>query len=471
MHRPQRDIDGLVLGHQAHLLAHRHPRRTLHHDPVFGPVDMALQRQGGPGGDGDALDLKPLPHGEAFEPAPGTEITGKNLGLPGLAGLERLHRAFDILRTVAGHHQHRIGHGDGDDALQSDAHQFHRAAILPPFGAQERVMAVDGGHMARGRHPRRIRDTAAQDRFPIAQIGPFPPERHHRQPVGFFHHRVIDGNVAHPGPCLGIEPQKAQIAARLPHRGLDRGHKIGGMAGKGRKDIGRAKEENPRVPQMIPRGEQFRRPRRIGLFDKSRKRHRRATAIGGGRQPQIAIAGFGPVRRDAESHEPALTQQVHPGPHRLPEGRRIGDDVIGGGDQQHGLGVGCRHMQGGGQHGGGGVAPHRFDQDRTGVDADRGQLLGHDEAQVVMRHDDGWREIRTRKPPRRGLQQAVLPGQPRELLGIGFARQRPEPGACPSAEKNRSDAHPAPPLSNRVGLTLGYRPVTGYSAPLGRAKP
>jgi len=41
------------------------------------------------------------------------------------------------------------------------------------------------------------------------------------------------------------------------------------------------------------------------------------------------------------------------------------------------------------------------------------------------------------QPPGRGLKQAFLAHQGRELLGIALPRQRPEPGACAAAQDER----------------------------------
>ena len=108
-------------------------------------------------------------------------------------------------------------------------------------------------------------------------------------------------------------------------------------------------------------------------------------------------------------------------------------------DQHQPVGVAIFEPERRGQHGGGGVAPLGFDQDRAGIDPRLGQLFGHDEAEVRVGQHQRRGKAFARKPFGRGLEQGGFSHQRHELLGIGFARQRPEP--CPRAttEKNGRD--------------------------------
>ena len=55
---PQRDIDGLVFGHDPDLFPNGDMRCSCHHNPMFGPVMMALKRERCAGLHINALDLK-----------------------------------------------------------------------------------------------------------------------------------------------------------------------------------------------------------------------------------------------------------------------------------------------------------------------------------------------------------------------------------------------------------------------------
>ena len=206
---------------------------------------------------------------------------------------------------------------------------------------------------------------------------------------------------------------------------------------------GRAEQENPGVPAVTARGEH-----RFGigqrrLFDEAFDReaivsYRRSTG-------DIAEACFGMGRRDAEGDEITRGDRRHAVRHRRAKGRGVRHHMVGRRDEHDRLGVFAQQPERGGEHGGAGVAPRRLDQDRAGVDSGLGQLLGDDEAEIRVGQHHRRVEIEpttlAREAPRRGLEQAFVADEPRELLGIALSGQWPEPRARAATQENGSDAH------------------------------
>lgn len=113
--------------------------------------------------------------------------------------------------------------------------------------------------------------------------------------------------------------------------------------------------------------------------------------------------------------------------------------MVRGRHDHQGLGIAGRDMECRGQNGRCGVARLGLDQDGARVNARLRKLLGHHEAEVRAGDDHRPTEARPREPPGRGREKAVLSEDRRELLGVSLARQRPEPRARASTEKDLRD--------------------------------
>ena len=142
------DVDGLVFGNQAHLVVDGDPGGAFDDDPVFGAVVVALQAEGGAGVDDDALDLKAVADDEAFVPAPRPVVAGEGFGLRHAGGFQDRNGEFYVLSAVFGGDQNGVGHGDGDDVVQTDADQLQAARL----GAQQAVGAINRQGVAMGYH-------------------------------------------------------------------------------------------------------------------------------------------------------------------------------------------------------------------------------------------------------------------------------------------------------------------------------
>ena len=174
----------------------------------------------------------------------------------------------------------------------------------------------------------------------------------------------------------------------------------------------------------------------VGLFDEA---IHRADSGSGSLQRRagldVAVAGFRPSRGDAKGNQPPCCGVGRRLPHRCAEAFDIGDDVICRQDQQDRisaftLGVQRRHRDRRR-----GVAPDRLQDDRPRLDADRAQLLGNHESMLLIAHHQRRDDFAQTGDSQDGvLQQGVLVRQRQKLLGIGFTRQRPQPGTAAAGQ-------------------------------------
>ncbi len=214
------------------------------------------------------------------------------------------------------------------------------------------------------------------------------------------------------------------------------------MLGQLRQDPIGPEHEHAAVPVM-PAGRQHRLGRgALGLLDEALDPARRGLAGQGGAGPDIAIAGLGPGRADAEGHEVARERDRHGLLDRRGQGIGVADQMVRGADPEHRLrGHVIGGIQGGQGDRGGGVAADRLDQpvlvqgrvDRGILPADQEVLrLGCDRDQVAGR-------CVAQQPPGGPLQQRVRPDQLGQMLGQGLAADRPEPGAGAAGEDHGQD--------------------------------
>ena len=244
---------------------------------------------------------------------------------------------------------------------------------------------------------------------------------------------------------IRFQPQETQIGRRPFQRRRDGFDHIGGVFAERLDHVRRAGQKDPRIPQILARGEHLRRLRRIRLFDEADQIDGVIIRIGGRRQLQIAVTGFGAVGGDAEGHDLALRDRRKPAHDGRAEGIGIRDRVVRGRDQHDRIGLMRHQIQRRRQHGGGGIAALRFDHHSAGIDADLLQLFDHDEAEIRAGHHQRRGKM---LPFGRGfggeaqgglLEQRLLAQKRGELLGIRLARQGPQPGARAAAEKNGND--------------------------------
>jgi hypothetical protein len=129
----------------------------------------------------------------------------------------------------------------------------------------------------------------------------------------------------------------------------------------------------------------------------------------------------------------------------------VADHVVRGQHQQQRIGAIGLGLQGRGGDRRRSVAAHRLEQQGRGRHAHLAQLFGHHEAVLLVSHHD--RRPGAGQPGQAlpgGLQQRLLAHQRLELLGMGLARQRPEPGTGATGQQDGDDRdHGGIALENR----------------------
>ena len=173
------------------------------------------------------------------------------------------------------------------------------------------------------------------------------------------------------------------------------------------------------------------RRRPIRLFDEAPQRRWAGSA---GRDFEVSIRGFSPIRADAEGDDTARLRRCHPGLHSGAKGMCVRHMMIGRSGKDQRLRVVLRQPQRCGQKRRGRVAGRWLQQDGAGVDPDFGQLLRDDETERLIGHGHGRGEARPRETQRGLLKQAGVADQSRELLGITLAGQGPKPRARSAAQ-------------------------------------
>ncbi len=180
--------------------------------------------------------------------------------------------------------------------------------------------------------------------------------------------------------------------------------------------------------------------RPVGLLVKSLHgvAARRAAQLGAA--ADVAVAGVRPRGHDAEQHELAGCRHAGGALQAVGERGGILHDVIG---RHHGddrLGRVLHGGKGGDGHRCRGVAGHRLEDDRLGLDGGAGELLAHEETVVVVTDDDRRRKAGIVDAAQRGREQTALAVEEAdELLGVHRARQRPQAGAGAAGENHWSN--------------------------------
>ena len=100
--------------------------------------------------------------------------------------LERLDRALDLLAAAARHDQDGIAGRDDDQILHP--HRRHQRAAR----ADQAAARIDRDDLAVMRVAVGILAREIVQRIPAADIGPAHIDRHHRDPLGLLHHRIVD---------------------------------------------------------------------------------------------------------------------------------------------------------------------------------------------------------------------------------------------------------------------------------------
>ena len=430
----QGDVGALVLAHQFLDAVLLHQGGALHHHPVFSAMVVHLEREAGSGLHLDLLHLPAIPFHHAVVMAPGAVDAAVGLAFRGPLPFEAPHDRLHLLGPVAVGHQHHVVGFDHHQILHAEAH--HEAV----FTAEVAVAGVFADHPAPQYVALGILFPGFPESAPAAHIAPVGIERQHGAAVGFFHHGHIEGHIGTVGEGLPLQPQEFEVRAVLVEGGAAGAHHLRRQALQLREDGAGAEEEHAAVPGEAAGGEEGLGGGQIGLLHEAGDRHRRGGIEGLGGL-DIAIARFRRRGHDAEGHQPTGLGGRDTGGHGGAEALGAVDHMVGRQDQQQGIGAAGGGLQGGDRHGGGGVAAEGFEEDAGRLHANLAQLLGHDEAVILVADQQGGRQLRQALQPQLGLlQQGViaLAGQGPVLLGITGAGEGPEAGAGAAAKDHRN---------------------------------
>ncbi|MOA02325.1 hypothetical protein D3C78_1217720 [compost metagenome] len=186
-----------------------------------------------------------------------------------------------------------------------------------------------------------------------------------------------------------------------------------------------AEHEHAAVPEIVAAGQVVAGGGQVRLLDEAV--NCKAAGTHGGALLNVAVAGFRVGGDDAEGHQLAGGGQRQCGLDAGMEGRHVLDQVVGGEHQQDrivGLGDRLQRRQGDGRRS---VAADRLKQDAGALHTQLAQLLGSEEAVLLVADQPRQADIQSIQTLDGRLQHGQLGiGQRQKLLGIELARQRPQ---------------------------------------------
>ena len=162
----------------------------------------------------------------------------------------------------------------------------------------------------------------------------------------------------------------------------------------------------------------------------------------------VPVAGFGFVGGDAQDDDVAFLGLGNGLLHGGCECRWVGNGLVCGGDDQHGVLAVLHGGQGCQSQGRGGVAAHGLEQGAAQGNSHFAQLLGCQKAVLFAADDDGGSHFnvltaQSGQSLRGLLKQAVVTCEAKKLLGEPSSRERPQACAGAAAEDDRGDlCHP-----------------------------
>jgi hypothetical protein len=193
---------------------------------------------------------------------------------------------------------------------------------------------------------------------------------------------------------------------------------------EGVEDVGRAEQEETRVPEVPPIGQEGAAVTRSGF---SRKLASRTAAPGRRRRREleIAVARLGPVGGHAEGHERAVARRLRPRSTAARKAGRVGDHVVRGRHEHQRIGILGARRSAAVRTAAAVSRPSGSTMTRLG-EPHGGGLFGGEEAEGVARDE--------RRPKRDRQSGAASPGRgsrPPAAARTAVGARRPE---CRAAE-------------------------------------
>ena len=244
--------------------------------------------------------------------------------------------------------------------------------------------------------------------------------------------------------------------------GARRGKHIGtGLLRRGDQRVG-AETEHAGVPRVIARQQVAFRRGLIGLFNEG-SNFSAFAPFNRSAHADIAKPGFRPTRLDAKGDQPAIGGNLLGPAHIGRKSLDVTDQMIRWQNQQSCIGAALiEHMQGSEYNCRRGIAPDRFEQERQAIEIGirvAGILIAGQEIVVATGHRQHGAAIGELERAIESLvEQRLAITHAHERLGIGTARDWPEPGAGAAGKDHRND-HDVSPCSEVAASS----PITSRS--------
>lgn len=424
---PGGDEGGFVGVEEKLALAVLHQRHAADHDPVLAAMVVHLQRQRSLGAHHDALDLEAAAFLEHGVGAPGPADRAVQAEGVVAATLEFLGDELDVLAARRVGHQQGVGGVDDDQVVHADgADQALRRIDVAVADVVQHAFAAYLVAVL-------VRRAEFAQRLPGADVAPADGAGHHGDLVRALHQRVVDGDVRRlgegPGGQLALAALAVLQAAAVGQGGAGGDQHLRRVALQFLQHGGGLEAEHAGVPQVLAAVQVGLGGGLVGFLDEACDPEAIAQR---GALFDIAEAGLGALRGDAEGHQVALGRESASLGHRRGEGLLVADQVVGGKDQQLRLVAEVLlHMQRGGGDGRRGIASHRLQQQVLGQAAavDRAVVVQGAEQQVAVGHREQAGDVRQPGDTQEGLlQQALVIGQAHEGFRHALPGNRPQAG-------------------------------------------
>ncbi|QDX82884.1 hypothetical protein B9N43_07305 [Denitratisoma sp. DHT3] len=422
--------------------------RSPHDHPVLRPVVVELQGQLGARIHGDALDPEALAAVDVLVAAPGAMDAARRPALVAVLGPQLFDHLLHPLRFLPRRHQQGIAGFDDDQIPETDAdhHAMGGMDVAVRHRMQMHVAVADvAGVVLVGRFPQRL---------PGADVAPGEGGRDHRRRAGALQHRVIDGGRAAAGEALAVDA--AAMRRAVQRRGdlaRDAGQ-FGFQALQLGQEMRRAEQKDAAVPVVAAAGEEAVGDFQFRLLDEARHVEAGVGGVQGRPLLDVAEAGFGAVRTQAENHQAAALQRRHAAQQVGAEGVDVGDVVVRRQHQQRRVPVGRQQMMGGDRDRRRGAAPEGLDDQPVPVGAGALRLRRYRGLVLLVGDDPGLPDVGHGAGPAQGfLERAASAQQGQELLGFDLPGHGPQPCSRAAAENDRMDVH-----RQNLGLPRGRGP-------------
>src|ERR1700722_19120931 len=298
MQAANRNVDRLILVHRPRFRPDNDFRRAANHDPMLGTMKVLLQGQCGVWFHHNAFDLVARADVDTLVVAPGSIHPQMLIGLRPILRLELLDYGLALFGLAARSHQYGVRRRYRDDVVEADD-----GGDDVVVRTRQAVAGISENHGSDADVAFMIVRQYVPDRIPAANIGPAEIDGNDGGARGPLHHGVIDRFLRRPCERFGRQTQEVEIVLYPVDRRFRRCRYVGFEARDFFEHHIGAKQEIAAVPQKTL-GNIGAGLSRIRLFDESVDSERR-TAVELRARTNVAVAGGGVGRRDAEGYNQA----------------------------------------------------------------------------------------------------------------------------------------------------------------------